>query len=322
MQRRYILGIAAAGLAAPSVLRAEGAAWPERPVRLVVPWPPGGSADVIARVFAPKLSEALGKPVVIENRGGGSGSIGGVEAARAAPDGYTWLLAWDTEATNQTTMRLPYRLMQAFAPTTLVATGPLVMVAHQSAPWRGFEDVAAAAKQAPDTISYATAGIGSLAHVSTALLQQQGGFKLTHVPYRGGGPAIQAVLSGEVPLLVTPVPGVASHIRAGAMRPLAVTTATESRHLPGVKSFAQQGFPGFEAPTWWALLGRAGTPEPILRRMHEALSGVLTHPDIRERIENGIDVLAGGPERCRRFVNSEVERWGRVIRDNNITADG
>jgi tripartite-type tricarboxylate transporter receptor subunit TctC len=218
-------------------------------------------------------------------------------------------------------MRLPYRVMRALAPTTLVATGPLVMVAHQSAPWRGFQDVAAAAKQAPDTISYGTGGIGNLAHVSTVLLQQLGDFRLTHVPYRGGGPAIQAVLSGELPLLVTPVPGVIQHIRAGAMRPIAVTSEGESRHLPGVKSYAQQGFPGFEAPTWWALLSRAGTPEPILRRMHEAMSGVLNQPEVRERIESGIDVLAGGPERCRRFVNSEVEKWGRVIRDNNISLD-
>jgi tripartite-type tricarboxylate transporter receptor subunit TctC len=158
--------------------------------------------------LAAQAERGTGKPLVIDNRGGASGSIGATEAARTAPDGYTWLFAWDTEATNQTTMRLPYRVMQAFAPTTLIATGPLVMVAHQSAPWRGFQDVAAAAKQAPDTISYGTGGIGSLAHVSTVFLQQLGDFKLTHVPYRGGGPAIQAVLSGELPLLVTPIPGV------------------------------------------------------------------------------------------------------------------
>jgi len=218
-------------------------------------------------------------------------------------------------------MRLPYRVMQAFAPTTLVATGPMVMVAHQSSPWRGFQDVIAAAKKAPDTISYGTGGIGSLPHVSTVLLQQLGDFKLTHVPYRGGGPAMQALLSGEVPLLVTPIPTALQQIKAGTARALAVTSEGESRHLPGIKSCAQQGFPDFEAPTWWALFGRAGTPEPIQRRMHEALSGVLTQPEVRERIENGIDVLAGGPERCRRFVNSEVERWGRVIRDNNISLD-
>ena len=149
-----------------------------------------------------------------------------------------------------------------------------------------------------------------------------GGFKLVHVPYRGGGPATQAALSGEVPLFMTPVPPANQHIRAGALRPLAVTTGGETRHVPGVKSFAQQGFPGFEAPTWWALLGRAGTPEPIIRRMSEALSAALATPEVRARIEEqGADVVASGPERCRRFLNAEVEKWGRVIRDNNITSD-
>ncbi len=180
----------------------------------------------------------------------------------------------------------------------------------------------AAAKAAPDTISYATAGIGSLPHVSTTLLQQLGGFKLTHVPHRGGGPAAQAVVAGEVPLFMSNVVVISQHIKAGTLRPLGVTTAGETRHVPGVKSFAQQGFTGFEAGTWWALLGRAGTPEPILRRMSEAVTGAMAVPEVRDRIEAlGADLAGGGPERCRRFLNAEIEKWGRVIRDNNITAE-
>ncbi|HYI81828.1 MAG TPA: tripartite tricarboxylate transporter substrate binding protein, partial [Acetobacteraceae bacterium] len=310
-----------AGLFAPSVLRAQGM-WPERPIRVIVPFPPGGSTDTIARILQPKLSETLGRPVVVENRGGGSGSVGATEAARAAPDGYTWLLAYDNEATNQTVMRLSYRLMQAFAPVTLVATGPLAMVAHQSTPWKTFKDVVTAAKAAPDTISYATSGIGGLAHVSTTLLQQIGDFKLVHVPYRGGGPALQDALSGQVPLFMSNVVIISQHIRAGTLRPLGVTTLGETRHVPGVKSFAQQGFAEFEAPTWWALLGRAGAPEPILRRMAESVQQILSTPEIRTRIEEqGADVAAGGPERCRRFLNAEVSKWGQVIRDNNITLE-
>jgi tripartite-type tricarboxylate transporter receptor subunit TctC len=316
MLRRDLLVLTAAGLSAPSVLRAQDAAWPERPIRLVVPWPPGGSTDVITRLFQPKLSEVLGKPVVIENRGGAS------EAARAAADGCTWMMAYDTEATNQTTMRLPYRLMQAFAPVSLVATGPLVLLAHKDAPWKTLPDLIAAAKRAPDTISSASPGIGTLAHVSMALLQQMGEFKLTHVPYRGGGPGIQALLAGEVPLFTTPVLLANPHIKAGTLRPLGVTTEGESRHLPGVKSFAQQGFAGFEAPTWWAVLGRAGTPPAILQKMQAALATTLSTPEVRNRIEEqGADVVASGPERTRRFLNAEVEKWGRVIRDNNITVD-
>lgn len=321
MLRRSLLTLTATGLAAPAIARAQGT-WPEGPVRVIVPFPPGGGTDIIARVFQPKLSEALGKPVLIENRGGASGSLGAMEAARAAPDGHTWLMVYDTEATNQTTMRLPYRLMQAFAPVSLVATGPLVLVAGKSASWANLRDLIAAAKKAPEAISYATAGIGTLAHVSTTLLQQLGDFKLSHVPYRGGGPALQAVLSGEIPLASLPAVTAGPQIRAGALRPLGVTTAAESRHMPGVKSFAQQGFTDFEAPTWWAMLGRAGTPAPVVQRMSEALASVLTNPELRAKIEEqGADVVASGPERTRRFLNAEVQRWGQVIRDNNITLE-
>lgn len=316
----FALTAAASGLAAPAVLRAQAAAWPDRPLRLMVPWPAGGGTDIIARIFTPKLGEILGKPVVIENRGGASGSIGAVEASRAAADGYTWMLAFDPEASNQTLLRLPYQLLETFAPITVAATAPLVLVAGAGSPLRSLPDLVAMAKRSPDAIGYATAGVGTLAHISTTLLQQVGDFKLVHIPYRGGGPATQAALSGEVPLFMTPVPPANQHIRAGALRPLAVTTGGETRHVPGVKSFAQQGFPGFEAPTWWALLGRAGTPEPILRRMSEAMSATLHNPEVRAKIEEqGADVVANGPEQTRAFLGGEIEKWGRVIRENNIS---
>lgn len=321
MLRRNVFGLAAAGLFAPSVLRAQEA-WPDRPIRVIVPYPPGGSNDTIARLMQPKLQEILGKPVMIENRGGASGSVGATEAARSAPDGYTWLLANETEATNQTVMRLPYRVMQAFAPVSLLATGPLALVTHKDTPWKTFADVVAAAKPAPDSISYATAGVGTMPHVSTTLLQQLGDFKLTHVPYRGGGPATQAAVAGEVPLFMSNVVVISQHIKSGALRPLAVTSQEETRHVPGAKGFAQLGFPGFEASTWWAFLGRAGTPEPVMQKMSAAVARVMSMPEVRDRIEGmGADVMAGGPERCRRFLNGEIAKWGRVIRDNNITAD-
>ena len=321
MLRRHLFSLTAAGLAAPSVLRAQGA-WPEWPIRLVVPFPPGGSNDTIARLMQPKLSEALGKPIIIENKGGASGSIGAMEVAQSAPDGYTWLLVNDNESTNQTTMRLQYKLMQAFAPVSVLATGPLALVAHKDTPWKSMRELVVAAKAAPDTIAYATSGIGSLAHVSSSLLQQLGDFKLTHVPYRGGGPALKDVLGGQVPLFMTNVVIASQHIKSGALRPLGVTTAIESKHVPGVKSFSQQGFADFEAPTWWAFLGRAGTPDPVLNRMSEAVMRVMYLPEVRDRIEEmGADVLAGGAERARRFLNAEVTKWGQVIRSNNITAD-
>jgi tripartite-type tricarboxylate transporter receptor subunit TctC len=321
MNRRKLLALTVSGLAIPGILRAQGT-WPDRPVRVIVPFPPGGSVDTIARLFQNKLAEGLGRPVVIENRGGAAGSIGATEAARAQPDGYTWLLAYDNEATNQTVMRLSYRAMEAFAPVSLVATGPLALVAHKDTPYRTFQDVVDAAKRAPDSIGYATSGVGGLAHVSTTLLTSQANITLTHVPYRGGGPAVQDAIAGNVPLFMSNVVIISQHIRSGMLRPLGVTTRGESRHVPGVRSFAQQGFGDFEAPTWWAFLGRAGTPEPILRRMHEALTRALSDPEVKAKIEEqGCDVQASSPEVCGRFLASEIEKWGRVIRANNITAD-
>lgn len=321
MKRRHLLASVSAGLVLPAMARAQ-AAWPERPVRLIVPFPPGGSTDTIARIIQPQMSELLGRPLVIENRGGASGAVGAIEASRAAADGYTWLLAYDNEATNQTVMRLPYRALEAFAPISLVATGPLCMVAHQSTPYRSFADVVTAAKAAPETIPFATSGVGGLAHVSTTLLQQQGGFKLVHVPYRGGGPAVQDAIAGQVPLFMSNVVIISQHIRAGTLRPLGVTTKGETRHVPGVQSFAQQGFGDFEAPTWWAFLGRAGTPEPILARMQEILAKVLANPAVKAKIEEqGADLVASDPAECRRFLTAEIEKWGGVIRANNIRID-
>jgi tripartite-type tricarboxylate transporter receptor subunit TctC len=325
-QRRSLIALTAAGtagiLAAPSVLRAQGN-WPDRPIRLIVPWPPGGSTDTIARLFQQRLGAVLGQTVVIENRGGASGSIGASEFSRAPADGSTWMLAYDNEATNQTLMRLPYRTLEAFAPVSLVATGPLALVAHNTTPFRSFQDVVAAARREPDRWNYASSGVGGLAHVSTTRLQRLGDFKLTHVPYRGGGPAVQDAVAGHVPLFMTNVVIVSQHIRAGTLRALGVTTKTESRHVPGAPPFAQQGFADFEAPTWWAFFGRNGTPQPILDRMGTALRSVLNEPEVKAKIEEqGCDILASDPEVCRRFVAAEIERWGVVIRENDIRADG
>ncbi|WP_376087714.1 Bug family tripartite tricarboxylate transporter substrate binding protein [Roseomonas sp. CCTCC AB2023176] len=321
LRRRTLVAAGPAALAVPSIARAQGA-WPERPIRLIVPWPPGGSTDTVARILQPRLGEVLGRPVIIENRGGASGAIGAAEAARAAPDGYTWMLAYDNEATNQTVMRLNYRALEAFVPVSLVATGPLALVAHQSTPYRSFNDVMEAAKRAPDTINYATSGVGGLAHVATTLLQQRGGFRMVHVPYRGGGPAVQDAVAGHVPLFMSNVVIISQHIRAGLLRPLGVTTKEESRHVPGVRSFAQQGFTDFEAPTWWMMMGRVGTPEPIVERMRAAVRQVAQEPDVKAKIEEqGADVVASDGAAATRFFTNEVERWGAVIRGADIRAD-
>lgn len=325
-RRKLIATTAVFGLAAPALVRAQGdgaAGWPDRPVRLIIGWPPGGSTDTVARIFQPRLQEVLGKPVVIENRGGASGSIGGIEAARAAPDGYTWTLVYDTEATNQSVMRLPYRTLEALAPVSLVATGPLVLTAHRNTPLRSFAQLVEAAKKAPDTLNYATSGVGGLAHVSTTLLSSRAGIRLVHVPYKGGAPAAQDAVAGHVPLYMGNVLAINQYMHNGTLIPLGVTTKTASRHVPNTKSFAEQGFEGFEAPTWWAFLGRAGTPAPIAQKMHAALTRVLAEPEVKRKIEEqGADVVASSPEECGSFLAREIERWGEVIRINEIRADG
>ncbi|MFT8244422.1 tripartite tricarboxylate transporter substrate binding protein [Roseomonas sp. BN140053] len=325
MNRRSLVagtgGLLGAALAGHRPLRAQGN-WPNRPVRLVVGWPPGGSVDTLARILQPRWQQLLGQPLVVENKGGASGSIGAVEVARAAPDGNTWLLAYDTQATNETVMQLPFQTLRDLAPVSLVASGPLALVAHRDAPYRSFAEVVEAAKRAPDSISYASSGVGGLSHVAMTRLQQQGGFRLTHVPYRGAGPATQDAVAGHVPLFMTNIVPIAGHVRAGTLRPLGVTTAGESRFLPGTPSFAQQGFGGFEAPTWWALLAPARTPEPILARMHEVVTTVLREPEIRAKFEEqGAEVVASSPAECDRFLREEISKWGQVIRDNNIRAD-
>ena len=323
MGRRGLILASAAGLAMPSVLRAQGAAWPERPIRLIVPWPPGGSTDTVARIFQPRLGEVLGKPVIIENRGGASGSIGAAEAARAAPDGYTWVLVYDTESTNPSVMKLNYTAQEAFAPVSLVATGPLALVAHKDTPYRSYADLVAAAKKSPDTINYATSGVGGLAHVSTTLLQQKGGYRITHVPYRGGGPAVQDAVAGHVPLFMSNVVIISQHIRNGLLFPLGVTTRTESRHVPGAKSFAEQGVADFEAPTWWMMLGRAGTPAPIMEKMTAAIRQVVQEPEVKAKIEEqGADIVASDGPTAGAFLNREITKWASVIKEAGIRADG
>lgn len=327
MLRRRLLvgsGFASTGLFAPSLLssaRAQGT-WPDRPLRLIVPWPPGGSTDATARAMQDKLSEVLGKQVVIENKGGASGAIGTADAARSAPDGYTWLLAYDTQATNESVMKLQFDTIRDFAPVSLVATGPLALVAHKTTPWQNFAELVADAKKRPGDITFATSGVGGLAHVSTTQLQALGGFKLTHVPYRGGGPAVQDAVAGHVPLFMSNVVIISQHIKAGTLRPLGITTPGPSKHVEGAPAFAQLGFPGFSAETWWMLLAPAKVDPAIVRAMHAAVTKTLADPTVRSRIEaQGADVVASTPEAAGTFLKSEIEKWGTVIRANNITAE-
>ena len=322
MQRRAILG---GLLAAPALLAHARAqeAWPARPIRLVVGWPPGGSVDNLARIFQPRLQELLRQSVVVENRPGATGTVGAAEAARAAPDGHTWLLIVDSHVIVPSVMQLPYDTRRDFAPVTLIGRGPLLVAAHPSVPWAGFREMVEDARRRPGQINYATAGIGTMMHVAMVQPCNLAGVQLTHVPYRGGAPALADALAGHVPLFVTNAPVGGPHVRSGGLRGFGVTTRERWRDLPEVPSFHEQGFTGFEAPTWWGLLAPSGVPEPIRRRMEETMARILAEPETRAKVEaQGMTVLAAGSAEFRPFMESEMERWARVVRENDIRLQG
>lgn len=323
MNRRSLLAALGVAPVAPRIARAQDA-WPSRPIRIVVGWPPGGSVDILARILAPRLQAALGQPVVVENRAGATGSVGAAEAARAAPDGHTWLLVVDSHAIIPSVMTLPYDTRRDFAPVMLVGRGPLLVTANPATPWPGFRELVADARsQPPGRIQYATAGIGTMMHVAMVQLCNVAGVTMTHVPYRGGAPALQDALAGVVPLFVTNAPVGGPHVRRGALKGFGVTTRTRWRDLPDVPSFHELGFADYEAPTWWGLFAQAGVPAPIRRRMETELARVLAEPETRERVGAvGMDVLATPAEGFSAFLDSEIARWARVVRENNIRLEG
>ncbi len=324
MKRRALIGGLTLASSVPRPASAQDAAWPSRPIRLLVGWPPGGSVDIIARILQPRLQAVLGQPVVVENRPGATGSVGATEAARAPADGHTWLIVVDSYVIIPSILTLPYDTGRDFAPVTLIGRGPLVVTAHPSTPWGSFADLVAIARERPSgAIPYATAGIGTMMHVAMVQLCNLAGVQLTHVPYRGGAPALQDALAGQVPLFVTNAPVGGPHVRSGALKGLGVTTRAPWRDLPGVPSFHELGFNGFEAPTWWGVFAPAGVPAQIRRRMETELARILAEPEVRARVEaQGMDVLATPGDGFAPFLQAETERWARVVRENRIRVDG
>ena len=319
MLRRTSLLTGGALLASPALAQITG----DRPIRIIVPFPPGGSNDTVARIIQPRLSAISGRNIVVENRAGASGSVGSTETARAAPDGNTWLLANDTLANNETLMSLPYRVMEAFTFCSVLGTCPYALTAHPSTPFRSLAQVISAAQAAPETLGYATTGVGSLAHIATVLLQMRGNFRLSHVPYRGGGPAMQDALAGHVPLFMSNIVIILNHIREGRLRALGVSQASASRFLPGVVPFAEQGFTGFDAQTYWVMVGPAGIAPDVTARMQQAIAQAMAEPQVQARMaDQGAEILANTPAEAAGFIRAEIGKWGEVIRVNSITADG
>ena len=298
-------------------------AWPTRgPIKLVAVFPPGGSVDQVARILQVPLQAALGQSVIVENKGGASGSIGAAAVAAAPADGYTFAVVFDTHGVNPALIpNLPFDSKKDLAPIVLVGTSPMALATFAGSEYKTFADVVLAAK-AKKNVSYGSIGSGSLGHVSMTLLGKNGGIDWAHIPYKGGGPLMNDAVAGHVPLSIGSVFVTKPHIDSGRMRPLAVTSPQRSPDLPNVPTIAESGYPGFEAPAWWAVLAPSKTPPDILKRMNEALNTVLKNPDISKKLDaQGIDVVGGSADAARLFIDKQMDIWAKVVKDNNIKAD-
>jgi tripartite-type tricarboxylate transporter receptor subunit TctC len=298
-------------------------AWPTRgPIKLVAVFPPGGSVDQVARIISVPLQTLLGQSVIVENKGGASGSIGAAAVAASPADGYTFAVVFDTHGVNPALIpNLPFDSKKDLAPIVLVGTSPMVLATFTGSDYKTFADVVSASK-AKKNVSYGSIGSGSLGHVAMTLLGKNGGLDYTHIPYKGGGPLMVDAVAGHVPLSIGSVFVTKPHIDSGRLRPLAVTSSKRSPDLPNVPTIAENGYPGFEAPAWWAVLAPAKTPPDILKRMNDALNSVLKNPDIAKKLDaQGIDVLGGSADTARVFIDQQMDIWAKVVKDNNIKAD-
>ncbi len=323
LMRSPLLAVLLGFFAVSSAVAQSGPAWPTRgPIKLVAVFPPGGSVDQVARILAVPLQAQLGQSVIIENKGGASGSIGAAAVAAAPADGYTFAVVFDTHGVNPSLIpNLPFDTKKDLPPIILVGTSPMVLATFAGSEYKNFADVVAATK-AKKNVSYGSIGSGSLGHVAMTLLGKSGGIDWAHIPYKGGGPLMNDAVAGHVPLSIGSVFVTKPHIDSKRLRPLAVTTSKRTRELPDVPTVAESGFPGFDAPAWWAILAPANTPPEIVKRMNEEVNKALRTPDVAKKLEaQGIDVVGGSPEVARVFIDKQMDIWAKVVKDNNIKAD-
>ena len=297
--------------------------WPSRPVKLVVPVPTGGGLDPFARALAVKLGESLKQQFIVENKPGASGSMGTAFVAKSPADGYTFIFVFDTHAVNPALIpRMPFDTLKDLVPVMVIGTSPLLIAANPSKPYRQFSDVVTQAKNKPDAINIGSTGSGSLGHL--ALLQlARDGVKLTHVPYKGGGPLVQDLVAGQIDLGIAGVPNMLAHVKNKLITPLAVTTDKRSPALPDVPTLAELGITGVSAYTWWGLLAPIGTPKPILDKFHASVVKALETPDIKKMLNENLamDTVTSTPEAMQQFLIKEISTWAKVVKDNNVKVD-
>ena len=308
-------------LSAGAAHAAERATYPTKPIRVIVGFAPGGSADITARTVGQKISEILGQPVVVDNRAGASGIIGSELTARAAPDGYTLLEAtMTTHGIGPNLYRkLPYDPVKSFEPIAFMVRIPLVMFAHASVPGKDLKALVATLKQNPGKYRYASAGNGSPPHLAAELFKLKAGVDLLHVPYKGTGAAVPDVVSGQVQFMIDGPPPFLGHVKAGRIRALAAANDRRLAQLPDVPTFAEQGYTGMEAGLWYGMLAPKGTPPAVIRRLNAAINEALRQPDVRQRFAAAsVEVVGGSPKEFGTYIVTEIRRWGEVARAANI----
>ncbi len=294
--------------------------YPGRPIRVIDAYPPGGSTDVVARIIGQKFVETPGQPWVIDNRPGAQGIIGTEAVAKATPDGYTLLMFTGAHTVHPSVYKnIPYDLLNAFAPVTQTSHTTNILVVHPSLPVRNLKELVALAKSMPRKLNYSSAGIGSTTHMAMELLKSMALVEMMHIPYKGSAPAVMDGVAGHVALLFGPMPVVLPHVKAGKLRPLAVSTAKRSVALPEIPTVAEAGVPGYESTNSVGVLAPAGTPREIVARLNAEIVRILGLPDVRERLfAMGAEPVASTPEQFREFIRSEIAKWAKVVKDAGI----
>ena len=318
-RRSGLKSLAAAAWLATGMGMAWADTYPNKPITMVVPFSAGGTTDILARIVGQALTLELGQSVIIENKPGAGGNIGAQQAARAKADGYTVFMGTvGTHAINQSLYRkLPYEPLKDFVPLSRVATVPNLLVVHPSRPYKTVQEMIAYAKANPGDVAYGSPGSGASPHVSGALFQSLTGAQITHVPYKGSAPAISDLLGNQIAIMFDNMPSAIQHVRSGKLIPVAVTTAKRSPELPDVPTIAEAGVPGYEATSWFGLWAVAGTPTPVVDKLHAALSKVLQDPVVVKKInDQGGEVTIDTPAQFEAFIKTEAAKWGKVVKES------
>lgn len=323
-RRRVLLCCVVASVLLGASGAARGQDYPNQVIKIIVPFTPGGAVDVVARIVAPKLSEALGQPVIIENRGGAGGVLGATAVAQAAPDGYTLLVGTvSTQGTNSAVYtKLSYDPVRDFAPIVLLSTSPLVMEVKSSLPVKNVTDFIALARSSPGKITYGSYGVGSINHLVSELFNSMAGIETRHVPYRGSAPMLQDLIGGQIDYVFDGVSTSAGYIQSGTLRLLGVASAARTPVLPDAPTIAESGLPGFDNPVWFGLFAPAGTPPAIVAKLNSRMNQILAAPDVKQSFAKlGFETGGGSPDALAQRVDGEIKKWTALVREKNIHVD-